>query len=324
MEKKLSSFLLFAFSSSEQAPDDVDETTLFETAPPYRPQRFVQTAWTPPPASFWTTPSKDSMEGQHTAAAIAAEKRSKLLNKVQQLHDGVLYWPPAHEELDRPRTPTKVLINTRNVSDAIDAPGALTMSVSHVLAIRQQKNSDRAATPQKMPLLATYRQPPRYHVGVPNSRLYRDDPSPLAQAARTAARKKLLERTNAAREKKLGETLRLADVSGGMDEGGDSGEMGGDQKGTDDSTAENAASATSSTLPPIGVAPPKTSLRKASPQRMRNGGGSSSRIDSALTRASREHAKWLSSEMEWLKTLRTASTGGNSKRNRPKRMMSSI
>merc|ERR1712166_687506 len=100
-----------SMNSSEQEPNNAEGGKLHETEPTLPRYTFVPKMWTPPPASFWTTPSKDSMEGQQTAAAIAAEARSKLMNKVDQLHNGVLYWPPARDELNRPRSPTKELIS---------------------------------------------------------------------------------------------------------------------------------------------------------------------------------------------------------------------
>ena len=90
------------------------------------------------------------------------------------LNDAVLSRPPMRDELDRPRSPTKVLIARRNVSDAIDAPGALVMSVAHVSVIRRQKGADRAQNAEKMPLLARSKQIPKLHTGSPNLRLYHD------------------------------------------------------------------------------------------------------------------------------------------------------
>ena len=52
--------------------------------------------WKPPPASFWTTPSEASLEGQQTAAERRAQSRMTSKNKVERLRDGVHYWPPTY------------------------------------------------------------------------------------------------------------------------------------------------------------------------------------------------------------------------------------
>ena len=71
-----------------------EAAALYKAAPKPKNPRYAVMAvpWTPPHASFWTTPSAASMEGQQSAAEKRALQRMQLKNKVERLHDGVDYW----------------------------------------------------------------------------------------------------------------------------------------------------------------------------------------------------------------------------------------
>lgn len=340
-----------------------EATALYKAAPKPKDPRYTVMAvpWTPPHASFWTTPSAASMEGQQSAAEKRALQRMQLKNKVERLHDGVDYWsvrilneckepivaprgggacrrcprrtdpstsfrwarqvhdysnlpafhfnnavlsrPPMQDELDRPRSPTKVLIARRNVSDAIDAPGALMMSVAHVSVIRRQKGVDRALNAEKMPLLARSKRIPKLHTGPPNPRLYHDYLAAEFKAKSAAAAAEATAETAATTDAEADKKAHRGSVTRDCDHEGSAADV------TEDAGATvNGAKSVKLALPVIG------SQAKGSPDcpipqshrargRSRRPSSSTSITETALTRANREHALWLAAETTWLQKL---------------------
>ena len=219
------------------------------------------------------------------------------------LNDAVLSRPPMRDELDRPRSPTKVLIARRNVSDAIDAPGALVMSVAHVSVIRRQKSADRAQNAEKMPLLARSKQIPKLHTGPPNPRLYHDYLAAEFTAKSAAAAAEDTAETAPATDAEADKKAHRGSVTRDCDHEGSAAD------GAEDAGAGvNGARSVKLALPVIG-SPAKESPDRPTLQshrargRSRRPSSSTSMTETALTRANREHALWLAAETTWLQNL---------------------
>lgn len=192
-----------------------------------------------------------------------------------------------------------------------NAPGALQMSMSHVAVIKQQKVSDRNVNAEKMPILSRSRRPAKLHYGIPNSRLYHDGVSPEIRAKRAAEAATVAAATTGVVSEKKAHRGSVTDkVSDGDGDGdGAASERGGEDEpgGFNDSSnvASDATAESSLSLPLPAITTTASAGSKSGrrSQRCHQRPHSREGKETALTRAKREHALWLTTEMAWIKSL---------------------